>query len=304
MSDTSPPTITQGTVDAAGLTFGYLAAGDLDDRSAPLALCLHGFPDSAWTWRHLLPSLADAGYRAVAPWLRGYAPTTVPPAGDYQAPVLARDACALHEALGGDGDAVLVGHDWGALAAYIAVHHPDRPFRRLATLAVPPPAALGTTFLTYGQLQRSWYMFFFQHPLAEMAVGADDLVFIDGLWADWSPGYDAAEDLPHVKDALRDPANLAAAIGYYRAMLGGIGPALDADAQALEAAAASGTPPVPTLYLHGRTDGCMTVDVVPDAAALLTTEGSRAEVVEGAGHFLHVERPDEVNRLILDFLTS
>jgi pimeloyl-ACP methyl ester carboxylesterase len=304
MSESSPPTVTQGTVDAAGLTFGYLAAGDLADPTLPLALCLHGFPDSAWSWRHLLPSLASAGFRAVAPWLRGYAPSTVPPSGAYQAPVLAQDAGALHEAFGGDGDAVLVGHDWGALAAYIAVHHPDRPWRRLVTLAVPPPAALGSTFLTYDQLRRSWYMFFFQHPLAEMAVAADDLAFIDRLWADWSPGYDASEDVPHVKDALRDPANLAAAIGYYRAMLGAVGPALDADGQALDAAASSGVPPVPTLYLHGRTDGCMTVDVAPAAAALLTTAGSRVEVVEGAGHFLHVERPEVVNPLIVEFLAG
>ena len=70
-----------------------------------LALCLHGFPDSAWTWRHLLPSLAAAGYRAVAPWLRGYAPTTVPTDGHYQAGMLGLDACALHQALGG-GDHV------------------------------------------------------------------------------------------------------------------------------------------------------------------------------------------------------
>ena len=73
-------------------------------------------------------------------------------------------------------------------------------------------------------------MFFFQHGLADIVVGMDDLAFIDGLWADWSPGYDGAEDLAHVKDCLRDPANLAAALGYYRATLGGVGvdPALDA----------------------------------------------------------------------------
>src|SRR3954469_24473242 len=101
--------ITQGSVEAGGLTFATLEAGN-----GPLALCLHGFPDSAWTWRHLLPELAAAGFRAVAPFLRGYAPTEVPADGIYQSGAIVADASALHEALGGDGDAVVIGHDWGA----------------------------------------------------------------------------------------------------------------------------------------------------------------------------------------------
>jgi pimeloyl-ACP methyl ester carboxylesterase len=304
MTGTSEDTITQGSVEANGLTFAYLAAGAPD---APLALCLHGFPDSAWTWRHLLPLLAAEGYRAVAPWMRGYAPTTVPDDGHYQSAVLALDACALHNALGGGDDAVLVGHDWGALTGYAAVHHPSTPWRRLVTMAVPPPAALAGAFFSYDQLRRSWYMFFFQHPLAEMAVPMDDLAFIDRLWADWSPGYDAADDLPHVKDALRDPANLGAAIGYYRATIGGIGLSDDPEVVDLQNAA-NGPLPLPTLYLHGRTDACMGADLAEVAAASLTAEGaaegSRAEIVDGAGHFLHVERPDVVNRLVLDFLAE
>ena len=300
MTDRSEETITQGSVEANGLAFAYLAAGDAD---APLALCLHGFPDSAWTWRHLLPSLAAEGYRAVAPWLRGYAPTTVPDDGHYQSAVIGLDACALHQALGGGDDAVLIGHDWGALAAYSAVHHPDTRWRRLVAMAVPPPATLAGTFLSYDQLRRSWYMFFFQHPLAEMAVPMDELAFVDRLWADWSPGYDAADDLPHVKDALRDPANLAAALGYYRATLSGTGLDPRPEVEVLQAAS-NGTPPLPTLYVHGRTDGCMGAEAVEGAAAVLTHDGSRVELVDGAGHFLHLERPDVVNRLVLDFLAG
>jgi pimeloyl-ACP methyl ester carboxylesterase len=300
MTTASEGTIAQGNVDANGLSFGYLTAGD---EGAPLALCLHGFPDSAWTWRHLLPSLAAAGYRAVAPWLRGYAPTTVPDDGHYQAAVLGLDACALHAALGAGDDAVLIGHDWGALAAYAAVHEPSTPWRRLVTMAVPPPATVAGAFFSYDQLRRSWYMFFFQHPLADMAVPLDDLAFIDRLWADWSPGYDATEDLAHAKDALRGPANLAAAIGYYRATLGGVGLDDSPEVVALQNAA-NGAPPLPTIYLHGRTDGCMGADLAGQAGAALTHPGSRVSLVDDAGHFLHLEQPEVVNRLVLDFLAE
>jgi pimeloyl-ACP methyl ester carboxylesterase len=233
--------------------------------------------------------------------MRGYAPTTVPPDGRYQSAVLGLDAIELHRALSGDERAVLIGHDWGALAAYSAIGQQPGLWRRAVTAAVPPPAAMGMFLLQYRQLRRSWYMFFFQHPLSDLAVAMDDLAFIDGLWADWSPGYDGTEDVKHVKDSLRDSANLGAALGYYRAMLGD--GYKDPELEPLEAAGA--TPPaVSTLYLHGRDDGCIGVEVTDQASAFLPAPGSRIEVVDGTGHFLHVERPDAFNRLVLDFLAE
>jgi pimeloyl-ACP methyl ester carboxylesterase len=286
----------QETTKLGDLEVAYLACGD----DGPLAVCLHGFPDAATTWRHLLPELAAAGFRAVAPWLRGYAPTGLAADGRYQSGALAQDAIALHEALGGDGDAVVIGHDWGAMAATgAAAHAPDR-WRRIVTMAVPPPGAVAEGFLTYRQLKRSWYIFFFQSPLADLVVGQDDLAFVDALWADWSPGHAATpDDVAPVKDALRDPANLAAAIGYYRAMFQ---PELQAPELADVQAAVGSTPPQPQLYLHGVDDGCMGVEIAEKASAHLTVPGSRVELVPGTGHFLHVEDPDVVNRLIVDFL--
>ena len=290
---------TQGTVRANDLEFAYLELG-----SGPLALCLHGFPDSPHGWRHLLPALADAGYRAVAPWMRGYAPTQVPATGHYQVGALAADANALHQALGGDADAVLIGHDWGATAVYPAVNHePDR-WSAMVAAAVPHPSAVAGMFFDYDQLKRSFYMFVFQHPLAEAIVQMNDLDFIDRLWADWSPGLDdaaARAAVAHVKDALRDPANLAAALGYYRATLGGVGldPVYD------EIQGAGGQPvTIPALYLHGRDDGCVGVGVAEAGAPFLTHEHSRTEIVDDAGHFLQLEQPETVNRLILDFLAE
>src|SRR3954451_8608552 len=107
------PDFERGTVVANGLEFHYLATG-----SGPLALCLHGFPDSPWTYRYLLPELARAGYRAVTPFMRGYAPTEVPADGRYHPSALAADVVALHQAWGGAARAVLIAHDWGAVAAY------------------------------------------------------------------------------------------------------------------------------------------------------------------------------------------
>lgn len=270
-------------MSANGLTFRYLSAGD-----GPLALCLHGFPDSAWTWRHLLPALADAGFRVVAPWTRGYAPTEIPADGDYRVSTLAADANALHEALGGGSDAVLIGHDWGAITAYTAgAAAPDR-WRRLVTMAVPPPATAAGAFVRYEQLKRSFYIFLFQTDLAAVA-GMDDLAFVDALWRDWSPAYDGSADLAHVKDALRAPENLMAAIGYYRAMFA--------------TGAGDAAPPQPTLYLHGDADGAFGVEGTAGAAGELSPE-SRVDIVPGTGHFLHLEQPAEVSRRVLRWMTS
>ncbi|MHB8341940.1 MAG: alpha/beta fold hydrolase, partial [Mycobacteriales bacterium] len=258
--------IRRSVVPAGGLEFAALEVG-----SGPLALCLHGFPDTAHTWRHLLPELAAAGFRAVAVFQRGYAPTQVPPDGRYQTGALAADALALHEALGGDGDAVLVGHDWGAMASYAAAAYaPDR-WRRLVTMGVPPAPTLAAAFFSYPQLRRSFYVFLFQTPLAEVVLAADGLAFLDGLWRDWAPGYDASEDLGYVKEALREPANQRAAIGYYRAMLDA---SVHAPELAGQQAAALAVAPQPTLYLHGREDAALGVELVAGCEAFLAA-GSR-----------------------------
>lgn len=262
----------------------------------PLALCVHGFPDTPHTFRHLAPALADAGFRVVAPYLRGYAPTSIAVDGNYRVSALVDDVITLADHLS-PNEAVFIGHDWGAIIGYATVAlHPDR-FRRMVTLAVPPMGAVMTGFFSVRQIRRSWYMFVFQHALAEAIVAADDLAFIDALWNEWSPGYDASTDLALVKDALQAPENLSAALGYYRALLGNDqSNATDADRAALI------PPPIPTLYVHGENDGCMGVELVADAAASLPEAGSRVEIVADAGHFLQLENPEVVNALIVGFL--
>jgi pimeloyl-ACP methyl ester carboxylesterase len=159
-------------------------------------------------------------------------------------------------------------------------------------MALPPLRIFGPGLLRYDQLRRSWYMFFFQTPFADMVVPANDLDFIGRLWADWSPGYDATEDLGHVRDALGEPANLGAALGYYRAAFSGPPP----PQFSAEAAALAVDPAQPLLYLHGANDGCI--------AAELGAAVDGAVIVERAGHFLHLEQPDEVNRRIMEFVSA
>ncbi len=195
---------------------------------------------------------------------------------------------------------MLIGHDWGASATYGAVNHAPGRWRRAVAIAVPPFGALLTSFFEYAQLKRSFYIFLFQTGLAEAAVSGAGMAFLDGLWADWSPGYDASADLPLVKAALREPENLQAAIGYYRAMLD---QSRHVAAYQEEQDAAGRVGDRPFLYLHGGADGCLDVRMADDAAKHLPP-GSRTEVVSGAGHFPHLEEPEEVNRLILGWLAE
>jgi pimeloyl-ACP methyl ester carboxylesterase len=282
---------------ANAMTFRGDEAGD---PSGPLALLLHGFPDTHHTWRHLTGPLVEAGFHVVAPAMRGYAPSDVPVDGRYQTAALSLDAIALTEAFGGDERAVLIGHDWGAVAAYGAAAHSPRSWSKMITMAVPPTSSVAEAFMRYDQLQRSWYMFFFQNALSDLVVPMDDLEFIARLWRDWSPGFDGAVDVDHVRTALGEPERLSAALGYYRAMFD---PTLhDPALQAAQDALAMPTP-IPTLYLHGREDGCFGIDSIGDPLTSLP-EGSAVEIIDDAGHFLQLEQPDAVASAVLAFLTT
>jgi pimeloyl-ACP methyl ester carboxylesterase len=287
--------IVQRVVNTERLNFGTLQCG-----TGPLALCLHGFPDSAHSWRHLLPRLADAGYHAVAPFMRGYAPTPIPEDGAYQTCELGLDAIALHEALDADEHAVVIGHDWGATAAYAAAIIEPRRWSKVVGMSVPPWGAMTRAFLgNLEQIRRSWYMFYFQHPLADLVVPANDLAFIDMIWNSWSPGFDSVMDARNAKDCLTEPANLQAALGYYRATLGN-GYRNPAN-QELQQRVSGDQPPQPTLYLHGLNDGCIGIEVARDAARNAPDSASVLEIHQ-AGHFIQLEQPNAVAEAILGFL--
>ena len=279
-----------GVVEANGLTFHYLEAGE-----GPIVLALHGLPDHARSYRHQLTALAEAGYRVIAPYMRGYAPTEIPEGGYFGVPALTEDAVALAEALS-DEPVVLMGHDWGAAAAHAAAAAAPERFSKLITMAVPYGSFTQSLVTNPEQQRRSWYMFFFQLPVADTAVPLNDFAFIERLWQDWSPGWDLpAEELASVKATLGRPGVLTAALRYYR------------DTFNPPANAPRSTGPaypqiqVPTLYIHGRDDGCIGVELA-DGMERFFDNGLQKVIVDGAGHFVHQERPEEVNRAILEFL--
>jgi pimeloyl-ACP methyl ester carboxylesterase len=286
-----------GTVRANGVRFATLEAGD-----GPLVLCLHGFPDTAYSFRQQLPALAAAGFRAVAPFMRGYAPTEIPADGRYQSAVLALDAIELISALGYSSAGVF-GHDWGAVAGYGAAIAAPEKITKLVTAAVPHgPSVLNAFMTNYDQQRRSWYMFFFQHPLADAAVSHNDFRFLERLWQDWSPGWRySAEDLEALKVTFRSPGVVQAALGYYRQTLN---PALQDPALAEAQAQIGMAPvPVPSLVFHGARDGCIGSELL-EGMEVLFPHGLRKVVISDAGHFVHQEKPEEVNRISIEFLRS
>lgn len=286
------------TVRAGALTFGTLSwdppAGVAGEGDARLALLLHGYPDTPWTWRHLGPHLAAAGWRVVAPFTRGYGPTGPAPDGRSFVTDLVDDVLALHEALGGDDRAALIGHDWGAVQTWgVAAREPGRFAHHVAMSIPPTPALLDPIVrrpralrLAARQAMLSWYFVYNVLPGVQRTLPRT----IPAHWRAWSPGYDATEDVAHVLDALDTPERRRAALGYYRDnLVRGIVETF------------SIRPRAAALYLHGAQDGCMQVQVGARAQHLLAA-GSRFEAVADAGHWLHLERPAHVAQLITDWL--
>ena len=266
----------------------------------PVVLCLHGFPDNLDSFRYQLPAIAKIGYRGISMALRGYEPGSIPANGDYTVGAIATDVIAVLDQLGCD-KAHLIGHDWGAAVAYTAAAAAPERFESLIAMAVPHPGRFAREGLRIPrQLKNSWYMGLFNIPwLSDWAVRRGDYAFIQKLWRDWSPGWTPeAHVLEGVIRSLSQPGVLSASLGYYRA-------ALSLQALTMRADDAHYPVPVATLALTGELDGCIDSGVFE---ALTESEdfpkGLKLERVVGAGHFLHQERPEVVNELIIQWLLN
>jgi pimeloyl-ACP methyl ester carboxylesterase len=261
-------------VDANGLRFGYLEQG-----TGPLVLLVHGFPDTAFTWDRALPALAEAGYRAVAPFTRGYAPTEIPKDGAYDTDTLGKDVISLILALGADA-AVVVGHDWGASAGYAAAAMAPERVRLLVTMAIPHPRAITPT---PALMWRVRHFATLRRAGAAERIRRADFALVDELWHRWSPAWKniPPAEMEATKAALREPGSLEAALGYYRAL-------------SLRMPASHKLPiTVPTVAFAGEHD-----IIAPRAfeKARVCFTGSYEVVQMPGGHFMHREHPDHFLR--------
>lgn len=289
-------------LDLPQLRLAALEWGPADGR---LALCVHGFPDSAHGWRLLAPLLADNGFRVVAPFMRGYAPTGPAPDGDYTLGALTSDLIAAHRYLGAPPDAVLIGHDWGGWATGSLAAFGDSPFAAHIALALATPGAMspprgrglaGSLRLAARQLRNSWYIMFFQLPwLPQRVLPA----VIPRLWKDWSPtGADVRDDVATTLAALPDLAERKAAVSYYRANMKA--------RRARPRYRAMNRfryrkPVLPLLLVYGDCDGAIEADFLDPMLTALPA-GSRSVMIPGAGHFLQIDRPEATCAAILDYL--
>ena len=284
-------------VTTNGIRFHVAEHGPAD---GPLVLLLHGFPEFWWSWRHQLVALGEAGFRAVAPDLRGYGASDKPPRG-YDQFTLSSDIAGMVRALGAR-DAMIVGHDWGgALAWAVASLHP-KVVRKLGIVSMPHPLRLRDALLTdRAQRRASSYIGFFQLPKApESRLVRDDAAYVGALLHRWGgPGFPDAETEARCREAIQIPAASNCTLEWYRwAVRSGLRPSGWQFQRLLGRGVRA-----PVLQLHGALDTCL----LPSSA-----QGSGAwahgaydlQILDGLGHFPHQEDPDLVSAALVAFARS
>jgi pimeloyl-ACP methyl ester carboxylesterase len=272
------------TIESAGQPFVVSRQGE-----GPDIVLVHGFPDTPHSYQALRDALVAAGWRVTVPWLRGYHPATIVPGRPYDFETIGRDGLALLDAIGAP-QAVFVGHDWGALMAFVVATLAPERVRGLVTIAIPHPSLLPRSA---SSLYRARHFLALKLPWAQASTRRGDFAYLERLYTRWAPNWSGPareQSLAEVKRAFADPAALKGAIDYYRALpLGG--------SKLLEH-----PPAVPNLAVGG------TADLVPAelyrASAELFPAPSRALIVEGAGHWPHREDEAAVVPEIVRFVSE
>lgn len=263
--------------------------------SGPLVLLLHGFPEFWWAWRHQLPALADAGYRAAAMDLRGYGASDKPPRG-YDTLTLAADVAGVIRGLG-ESRAVIVGHDWGAWLAWSMPSAAPRVTRAVAALSMGHPLQMISTFPRNGRRHSLGLLLAFQSPmLPERRLRDGDGV--DRVLRQWSAtDFPDGETLQRYRRAMRVPFVAHTSMEYYRWVVRSL---WRPDGRRF-AATVRAPIEVPVLQLHGAEDRWIALGAASGSARWVRG-GLRFDVIPGAGHFLPEETPERVNTALLDWL--
>ena len=288
-----PAGVAHEFVQANGLRF-HVATCGAGDR---LALCLHGFPECWYSWRHQMPLLARLGYRVWAPDLRGYGTSDRPPrVQDYAIEKLMDDVGGLIDAAGARST-LLLGHDWGGVIAWYVALRRVRPLDRLVVMNLPHPAIMERALRTWRQLRRSWYAAFFQIPrLPEMLMRARDYRAIREAFV--RSALDkrrfTPEDLQVYRDNAARPGALTAMLNYYRAIARGGG--------SRQRALGYQVIDTPTLLIWGEEDVALCKE---------TTYGTERYVshltlryLPGVSHWVQQEAPETVNAMLAAWLTG
>lgn len=278
------------------IKFEVIRAGE----GSRMLLFLHGFPDYAGSMKDLMSQFDPESFTLVAPFMRGYAPTDSSSDNRYQVKDLASDALSLIENYGRDASWI-VGHDWGAAAAYASAVMGPEKLEGITAMSVPPMQVLVQNLpANPDQFLRSWYMFFFQLPiLPEGVIGLNDYTLIDWFWRNWSPGcnYDPAE-VEAVKEVFATGDTTSNALRYYRSMFWDlvIRPIQHNRNRKILFSEIDKT----TLVLAGEQDGCVAPELFENTESVVN-DRSRFEVLPDAGHFLPQECPSMVADRVKQF---
>lgn len=268
--------------------------------SGPLVIMLHGFPDDFHSFDAQMEAVAAAGYRVVAPMMRGYETGSQSSRDLYHLIHLASDVFAWMKELK-QKQCHLVGHDWGAMTAYVAAALQPKKFASVTTLAIPHlRRGIQGVADVPGQLVKSSYILLMQFArIAETVVSRGDHAFIETLWKRWSPDWQySATDLEQVKATFRQEGVVRAATQYYRCLLQPLSISTQQSWTLLTAKLN-----VPTLALTGENDGCMDTRLYDSMMQEQDFEkGLRVHRLPNTGHFLHRESPEKVSQLILGWI--
>ncbi len=276
------------TIHANGLDFAYYESGS-GDR---LVMCLHGFPDTADTWSALMPALANAGYRVIAPFMRGYPPTDISEDAQYGVHHLAQDVISLIEAFGAES-AIVIGHDWGALTAYAAAALAPERISQLVTVAIPHPRTLRFNLKTI--LKARHFLTFQLRGMTINWMKRNNFAALETIYRRWSPNWKFTEaDIAPVRESLAQPGGVEGALGYYWSM---IRERQNPDIHRLTASKTA----VPTLAIFGDADGALSMDALEYTHKAFTDDYQQV-VLPDVGHFLHREVPDHFAELVLNFI--
>jgi pimeloyl-ACP methyl ester carboxylesterase len=272
------------SIEANGLTFSVIDEGPADGTPV---LLLHGFPDRGSMWHNQIDALTEAGYRAIAPDLRGFGDSDAPEGADqYSLFALMADITGILDALGVN-QVHVVGHDWGAALAWVfATFAADRVLS-LTAVSVGHPSAFASAGVE--QRQKSWYMLAFQHVgIAEEMVMHDDFAFFD-QWGEGGQNKQWADDLSR-------PGRMTSALNIYRA---NVPPESFLATERLE------LPPVTvrTMGVWSDDDGALTEAQMKNSAQHVAGD-FRFETIKGISHWIPTAAPDQLNALLLDFLGS